>query len=92
MKNEILAVVVAGLLIAVFGAGYFVSVNSQQTVNTPLTGFSLSSIDGLILNANISSKTLPAGGTLGITISLYNSLSTEINLAAASYNSSSWKV
>jgi len=41
LKNEILTVGVAGLLIAVFGAGYFVS---QQTGNTPPTGSSSSQV------------------------------------------------
>jgi len=52
----------------------------------------VSSPEGLILNVNMSPGTLHTGETLGISISLFNSLSTRLNLATASYNSSSWKV
>ena len=92
MKYEVLAVLTAGLLVAAFGAGYFVGANSPQPVKAPPTGSSSSSVYGLILKVNISTDTLSADGTLGVTISLYNSLWTEINLATVPYNSSSWKV
>ena len=91
MKNGVLAaLLVATLVVAVFGTDYFIS--SQQAPRATPTGSSSSSIEGLILNASISSKTLNAGGTLGISISLYNSLSTGLNLSTVTYGSSSWKV
>jgi hypothetical protein len=92
LKNEILAVVVIVLVVGSFGIGYFVSMNSQQTVKTTPTGSSSSSAQGLILNANISSKTIRVGETLGIAISLYNSLPRAFNITAITNSSSAWKI
>lgn len=91
MRQELLAVLVAGLVIAILGVGSFVNLGGQQSVKTSPAGSSSSSVEGVVLNANISSETLSTGGSLGITVSLFNSLPTANNLTAISYNSSSWK-
>jgi hypothetical protein len=95
MRNEILAMVVIVLVVMGLSVGYFAIMNIEQTVRSAPTGSSSSSLQGLILNANISSKTLRAGGSLGITISLYNSRPTALNLTAISTKNSSssyWKI
>jgi hypothetical protein len=87
MRKEAIAfVLVAVIAIAVIGVGYFAIMNKQRSIPVSL------SADGLILNATISSKTLRVGETLGISISLYNSLSIPLNLTAVSFNLTSLKV
>ncbi|HXW94173.1 MAG TPA: hypothetical protein VEJ19_00515 [Nitrososphaerales archaeon] len=89
MKTEILAVVVIVLVAVSLGVGYFVS---QQTAKTTPTVSSSSSAQGLILTTNISSNTIRAGETLGISISLYNSLPRALNITAITNSSSAWKI
>jgi hypothetical protein len=92
MEKGILAfALVAGLVVAVIGVGSFTMSNQQPATIAPTSSDS-PLVDSLILNVNISSRTLVTNGTLGITISIYNSLSTPLNLSTASYNSTSGKV
>lgn len=91
MKKEALAfMLVAGVVTAVVGFGYFASANDLSG-HHPSVPVSLST-EGLLLNANISSKILRSGEPLGISISLVNSLSTPLNLTAVSINLTSFKV
>ena len=78
------------MVVTILGVGYFTNQLSVST--TPSVPVS-KSVEGLVLNSSISSKTIRAGDSLGISISLYNTLPRALNISAVpSYNSTSWRV
>ena len=85
MRNEVTAALLAILVITSAGTGYLVGAMNQRTVTlTP----SSSSVEGLELMASLNATRLSPDQELGISISLYNNLSSRFNLSA----SSNWKV
>lgn len=75
-------VTVAVTVIATMGAGYFASTSGRQR-SVPVS----QTAEGLALKVSINPETLQAGGTLELSVSLFNTLSTGLNLSAGFYNS-----
>ena len=87
MNGLLFAGVAVVVGVAVGLGAYYLTYNTPST--TPILPTSVSSpVSGLELDARINTSTLAAGQRLGITVSLYNSLSSGINLTA----SNDWKV
>jgi len=95
LKGEIVALVIAILVVGSLGLGYFVGSSNRQgttTVSTETTTTlsTMQSVGGLVLGAGVNATTLHVGQSLRIAVSLYNSLPTTLNLTAFfSKNSSS---
>ncbi len=89
MRQEIVAVLVAGLVVAALAAGSLAAGRETSGVATSVPP--TTSVAGLTLGVNVSSEKLGAGEPLGVTVALFNGLPTPKNLTAP-YNSSSWAI
>jgi hypothetical protein len=85
LKTEVIVVLVLLLMVASVGTGYLVGTANQRTVTLVPSS---SSAGGLELRVSLNATRLGIGQRLGITVSLYNTLSSEFNLTA----SNEWKV
>ena len=84
MRNEILALLVIVLVVTGIGVGSFEGVKSRQTVTTTSTSTNYLNgnfTGGLELRVNINATELRTNQRLGISISLYNPLPSELNLS-----------
>ena len=70
MKDELLAVIIAVLIVGSLGVGYFAGVSSQQTTTVTTTISSL----GLEFSMALNATTVRQGHDLGVLVNLFNTL------------------
>ena len=88
MRNEAVTALLIVVIIASAGMGYLLGTSHQPGNSSASAVSAQSMVEGLQLKATLNATTIRSGQRLGITVSLYNTISSLLNLTA----SDAWKV